>query len=91
MEDGGLTVVYLQNRLGGEISVRPTARSPELSFDMTLVELVPTNSRSVGIGRFGILEIQTMDFHGSYRHAVQNLRDSLRLHGPDFAHVLLRC
>ena len=88
VEDGGLTVVYLQNKLGGEISVGATTHSPELSFDMTLVELVPTNGRSAGIGRFGVLEIQTMDFHGSYRHAVQNLKDSLRLHGSDFADAL---
>lgn len=53
---------YLQNKLGGEISVGATTHSPELSFDMTLVELVPTNGRSAGIGRFGVLEIQTMDF-----------------------------
>lgn len=88
VEAGGLTVVYLQNKLGGEISVGATTRSPELSFDMTLVELVPTDSRGAGIGRFGVLEIQTMDFHGSYRHAVQNLKDSLRLHGSGFADAL---
>ena len=87
-ESGGVTVVYLQNRLGGEISVKATARSPELSFDVTLVEMVRTDRRSAGIGRFGVLEIQTMDFHGSYRHAVKNLKDSLRLHGPEFPEVL---
>lgn len=87
-EDGALIVVYLQNKLGGEISVSATSRSPELSFDITLVELVAGESDSVGIGRFGVLELQTMDFHGSYRRAVQNLKDALRLHGPDFADVL---
>jgi hypothetical protein len=40
------------------------------------------------IGRFGILEIQTMDFHGSYRAAVRNLRDGLRLHTANFPGTL---
>ena len=85
---GALTVVYLQNKLGGEISISATDRSPELSFDMTLVELLAADSGTVRIGRFGVLELQTMDFHGSYRHAVKNLKDALRLHGSDFADVL---
>ena len=42
----------------------------------------------VRVGRFGVLGLQTMDFHGSYRRAVQNLKDALRLHGQDFAGVL---
>ena len=87
-DDGALSVVYLQNKLGGEISIGATNRSPELSFDMTLVELAATGNGSVRVGRFGVLELQTMDFHGSYRRAVQNLKDALRLHGSDFADVL---
>ena len=55
---------------------------------MTLVELLAADSGTVRIGRFGVLELQTMDFHGSYRHAVKNLKDALRLHGSDFADVL---
>ena len=82
------TVVYFQNKLGGEISVSATDRSPELSFDTTFVELTSTAAGGVGIDRFGVLEIQTMDFHGSYRQAVQNLGDALRLHGNGFANVL---
>lgn len=31
-----------------------------------------------------------MDFHGSYRRAVSNLEDALRLHGPEFHSVLER-
>ena len=46
------------------------------------------NFVSEWFGRFGVLEIQTMDFHGSYRLAVQNLDDSLRLHGSGFADAL---
>ncbi len=86
--DSALVVVYLQNKLGGEFSVSATDRSPELSFDMTLVELAGADGGSIRVGRFGVLELQTMDFHGSYRRAVQNLKDALRLHGSDFADVL---
>ena len=88
LRSGAPVVVYLQDKLGGEISVGATDRSPEFSFDVTLIELVSPNGSTVDVGRFGVLEIQTMDFHGSYRHAVANLNDSLRLHGPRFAEVL---
>ena len=88
VQHGALAIVYLQNKLGGEISISATDRSPELSFDMTLVELTAADKGSTGVGRFGVLELQTMDFHGSYRHAVKNLKDALRLHGPNFADAL---
>ena len=84
---GGLAIAYLQDKLGGEVSLTSTDRSPELSFDITLIEAVPSED-GVEIGRFGVLEVQTMDFHGSYRHAVANLKDSLRLHQQNFAEVL---
>lgn len=84
---GGLAIAYLQDKLGGEVSLASTDRSPELSFDITLIEAVPSED-GVEIGRFGVLEVQTMDFHGSYRHAVANLKDSLRLHQQNFAEVL---
>ena len=87
-DHGALAVVYLQNKFGGEISVGATDRSPELSFDMTLVELAAGDGGSVGIGRFGVLELQTMDFHGSYRRAVKNLKDALRLHEAEFPDAL---
>ena len=58
------------------------------TIDITFVELSPAGSGNVGIGRFGVLEVQTMDFHGSYRRAVKNLQDALRLHEEDFADVL---
>jgi hypothetical protein len=76
---GELIFIYFDARLGGELSIPPTSRSPEFSFDMTVVELVAKEGVP-HVGRFGILEIQTMDFHGSYRAAVRNLRDGLRLH-----------
>jgi hypothetical protein len=79
-------VIYLRNRLGGEISVSQTQRSPEFSFDITMVDLVPDSRPR--LGRFGVLEVQTMDFHGTYQRAVQNLQHALRLHDRKF-HVML--
>ncbi|HEV2578273.1 MAG TPA: hypothetical protein VGU25_13785 [Acidobacteriaceae bacterium] len=79
--------VFFQAKLGGEISVIGTSKSPEMSFDVTLVE-VRNDDGNFKIGRYGIVEIQTMDFHGSYRAAVQNLRDALRLHRGDFPDAL---
>ncbi len=84
VEKGGRVFIYFDARLGGELSIPATAKSPELSFDITIVEIVSTNG-VMGLGRFGVLEIQTMDFHGSYRSAVKNLVDGLRLHGAKFA------
>jgi hypothetical protein len=84
---GRRPIVYFQDKLGGEISISKTDRSPELAFDMTLVELVG-EGEGIEIARYGILELQTMDFHGSYRHAVQNLEDALRLHKGRFHEAL---
>lgn len=75
--------IYFDKKTGGELSIPATARSPEFSFDVTVVELT-ANEGVPHIGRFGILEIQTMDFHGSYRNAVRNLRESLRMHPTRF-------
>ena len=75
--------IYFDKKTSGELSIPPTDRSPEFSFDVTVVEL--TSKDGVPhIGRFGILEIQTMDFHGSYRNAVRNLREGLRMHPSRF-------
>jgi hypothetical protein len=82
-----LVLVYLQDKLGGEVSLSATARSPELAFDTTFVELVP-HGTSITVGRYAILELQTMDFHGTYRFVVKNLEDALRLHGPGFPRAL---
>ncbi|MFN2623233.1 MAG: hypothetical protein ABR611_10340 [Chthoniobacterales bacterium] len=75
--------VFFQDKLGGEISLPRTDRSPELAFDITLVE-IKQEGDELHIGQYGILEVQTMDFHGTYRHAVQNLTDALRLHDIGF-------
>lgn len=83
----GTGYVFFQDKLGGEISVIASPRSPEMSFDITLAEIVRSHA-GFTVARYGILEVQTMDFHGSYRRAVQNLRDALRLHGESFAESL---
>lgn len=80
--------LFFQDKLGGEISVIGTRRSPEMSFDVTLVEVRPDDQGGFQVTRYGILEIQTMDYHGSYKHAVSNLRDGLRLHEGAFAETL---
>lgn len=83
LKEGAVGVLYLQDKLGGEISIAPTDRSPELSFDITLVR-VGLAKGALAIGQYGILEVQTMDFHGSYKAVVKNLEDALRLHGGRF-------
>ena len=87
LEEGKRAFVFFQDKLGGEISLPRTERSPELSFDITLVEII-AKEETFGIGQYGILEIQTMDFHGTYKHAVQNLTDALRLHKQEFPTAL---
>lgn len=84
---GGSAIIFLQDKLGGELSIPRTDRSPELSFDITLVE-VRERASGPDVTSYGILEVQTMDFHGSYRGAVQNLQDALRLHRGAFPEAL---
>jgi hypothetical protein len=84
----GAGYLFFQDKLGGEISILGSAGSPELSFDVTLVEVVPDAKSGYRVSRYGILEIQTMDYHGTYKHAVNNLRDGLRLHPKNFAAAL---
>jgi hypothetical protein len=84
----GVGYVFFQDKLGGEISVIGTHRSPEMAFDVTLVEIRPDGQGGFAVTRYGILEIQTMDYHGTYKHAVSNLRDGLRLHEEGFAGAL---
>lgn len=80
-------LVYFQNKLGGEISISATDRSPEFSFDATMVQVLPslTNGGALRLGKYGIFEVQTMDFHGSYAKAVDNLSMALHLHANEFA------
>ncbi len=87
LSGGEHVFVYFDKKTSGELSIPATNRSPEFSFDVTVIEL--TLEKGVPhIGRFGILEIQTMDFHGSYRAAVRNLREGLRMHQDKFGATL---
>ena len=88
VNDNGAGYLFFQDKLGGEISVIGTPRSPELSFDVTLVEIKPDGQSGFVVARYGILELQTMDYHGTYKHAVSNLRDGLRLHPTTFPEAL---
>jgi len=94
--------VYFQNIFGGEISLPGTPASPDLSFDITVVELLPTLPGTPGlvgmaepedqvqVGKYGVIELQTADTHGSYQHAVTALRGALDLHPNDFPDQLAR-
>lgn len=74
-----------QQLFGGEISLPRSPDSPELSFDATVVEVVPSETNvGVRLGRYGVIEMQTTDTHGTYRHAVEALRGALDLHADDF-------
>lgn len=84
----GVGYLFFQDKLGGEISLNGTKRSPELSFDVTLVEIRPDADLGYTVSRYGILEIQTMDYHGSYKGAVRNLREGLRMHAESFPSTL---
>lgn len=41
VSDKGVGFIFFQAKLGGEISVISSPRSPELSFDVTLAEVLP--------------------------------------------------
>lgn len=84
----GTVLVFFQDKLGGEISISGTRSSPEVSFDITVVEISRAGSGAIRVNRFGFIEIQTMDFHGSYKAAVRNLEDGRRLHKNDFPAAL---
>lgn len=76
-----------QQHFGGEISLPRSPANPELSFDLTVVEILPHDGNVIGfqLGRYGVIEIQTTDTHGTYQHAVNALRNARDLHQDDFA------
>jgi hypothetical protein len=85
---GAFGIAYFQGKLGGEISVAATERSPELNFDSTMVHL-ELNNGVLTADRYAIFEIQTMDFHGTYKRAVDNVSAASHLHGDDFPRAVL--
>jgi hypothetical protein len=97
VRSGVRSFVYFQDKLGGEISLSKTGASPELSFDITVVELLAAGAGDVweaegdfpmAIGKYGVIELQTTDTHGSYSHAVKALTSALDLHSEDFPEQL---
>ena len=42
----------------------------------------------MAIGKHGILEVQTMDYHGTYKEATKSLTNALEIHPRDFARQL---
>lgn len=95
--DGERVFIYFQDKLGGEIGLSRTAASPELSFDITIVELIADHAeprlpdfdqQSSRLGKYGVIELQTTDTHGSYKHAVTALTSALDLHGDRFHQML---
>jgi hypothetical protein len=85
--------VYFQDKLGGEISLSKTGASPEMSFDITVVELLAGEHGAsvsgllepeIRAGKYGVIELQTTDTHGSYKEAVTALSGALDLHGAHF-------
>ncbi len=83
LASGSQVFAYFDAKVGGEVSIPRTEKSPEFSFDVTVVEIIQSEG-TPAVGRFGILEIQTMDFHGSYRTAVRNLKENLRMYAGTF-------
>ena len=80
---GARALVYFMDKLGGEIDIPGSKKSPKFKLDTTLVEIV-SDSDHLNIGKHAILEVQTMDFHGSYRAATDSLTNALKLHPKDF-------
>ena len=81
--------LFFQDKLGGEINLSKTETTPELSFDITILECVVEDEWLV-LKRYGLFEVQTMDFHGSYGHAVKALESAIDLHRSDFEQQLKR-
>jgi hypothetical protein len=87
LRSGARALVYFMDKLGGEIDIPGSRKSPKFKLDATLVEIVADGSR-LNIGKYGILEVQTMDFHGSYRAATESLNNALKLHPKEFTKQL---
>lgn len=83
VRDGNFGVIYLANPVGGEIKLPATPLSPSFLFDSTLVEITYDEGHFY-LGRYAIFELQTMDPHGSYKHALTNLKRAIRLHEREF-------
>ena len=79
--------LFFQDKLGGEINLSKSKTTPELSFDITILECVVEEDWII-LKRYGLFEVQTMDFHGSYGHAVKALESAIDLHSTAFEQQL---
>ena len=79
--------IYFQQKLGGEINISATPQTPELSFDLTIMP-ISFRDDTLLVRKYGLYEVQTMDFHGSYSHAVKAVRNALDLHADSFADAI---
>ncbi|MEW2522945.1 hypothetical protein [Actinacidiphila alni] len=84
VKSGKPAIVYFQNAFGGEIKLTATDKSPAFSFDSTMVEILPGPDGELAMGKYGIFEIQTADFHGTYGVAVKNISENLRMYPHEF-------
>ncbi|WP_329135294.1 hypothetical protein [Streptomyces sp. NBC_00670] len=88
------TFVYFQGKLGGEIGLPKTSGSPAVSFDVTVAEIIQSDEQSligtgipgenIALGKYGVIELQTTDTHGSYKATVNGLTNALSLHPNEF-------
>lgn len=81
---GHAVFVYFIDKLGGEIDLPGSPRSPKFKLDTTIVELKRAPESPFDLARYAVVEVQTMDFHGSYKHATTSLTHALQLHPKDF-------
>lgn len=88
LKSGKPAFVFFMDKLGGEIDLPGSKCSPKFKLDATIVELLAPGAAMPEIGRYAVVEIQTMDFHGSYKHATTSLTNALRLHPENFAKQL---
>ena len=84
LSQGNAVFVYFIDKLGGEIDLPGSPRSPKFKLDTTIVELTRKPESMLDLARHAVVEVQTMDFHGSYKHATTSLTHALELHPKDF-------
>lgn len=61
--------------LGGEVDIPETDRSPGNKVDVSISEVLGSETGGLRLGCSAMFEIQTADFHGSPLHAIGQLRE----------------
>jgi len=82
--------VYLQDKLGGEIRLSRTSASPEVSFDITVVEITDTHGsyRQAVEALRSALDLHSSDF--SFQLAAHPEWAGRRIEGPNISNVFKR-